>query len=391
MKNIYINIMILFLLLCSCKEEYVGQYPVDDIAPQQISEPVVENMEGKVKISYKLPNETDLLYVKAVYKNTLGNIKEERASVFKNELYIYGFGKSKKQTIELITVDRSQNESAPLYIEIEPLDSPIYKIYESLNVYESWGGIKMIWENLLNEQIVVEVYKKEEDEFIDLETIYSKEKEGSGAVRGLDTIPQKFCIFIRDIYQNYTDTLITILKPLFEVKLPSNEFKELPLAPGYAASAWSNGWNKLWDGIATGDDSKYYLSAGDPKPYFTVDLGHIYKLSRTKVWGRTNYAYSLHNPRYFEFWGTTDFNSVKDPANWDGWVRLLECESHKPSGNESTVVTAEDKAYAEAGEEYEFPDDVIPVRYIRFRCIETWTKTNALHLNELSFWGKAIE
>lgn len=391
MKNaIYYMTALCLMILVGCKEEYRGQYPIDGIAPQPVSNPVVENLPGKVKITYDLPNETDILYVKAVYKNTVGEIREVKSSVFKNELEIPGFGKSKKQTIQLITVDGSQNMSEPVTVEIEPADSPIYGVLESMESKESWGGFVLRWKNPEKEQLIVKVFKEEKNEVLDLETFYSTELEAKKAVRGLDTIAQEFSIYIKDIYENYTDTFKTTLTPLFEVELPSKEFKEMPLPPGRKVSGWSGAWSSLFD-KNVGGDNKYYLDPGDPNPYFTIDLGAVYKLSRTRVWPRVDYCFALHNPRFFEYWGTTDLEAAKDPANWNGWSLLMKCESYKPSGTNTTTVTAEDKAYAQAGEEYEFPDDVVLVRYIRFRCTQTWTKTTALHVGELRFWGRKEE
>lgn len=388
MKNMKYIAVILLLLLYGCKEEYIGQYPIDDIAPQSVSDPVIENLEGKVKITYKLPNETDVLYVKAVYKNTLGETKEVKSSIFKNELEIQGFGKSKKQIIQLITVDRSQNMSVPVAVEIEPLNSPIYTAFESLKASPSWGGFLMTWNNPQKEQFVVKVNVESKDGWADLETFYSKDIEGKGAVRGLDTIPYNFRIFIKDVYENCSDTLLTEIVPLYEIQVPSDKFKLLPLAPGYTYSQWQKGTDPLWDGILNSESSMFYIAHGETKnPYFTLDLGDVYLLSRTRLWQRTMYAYTLHNSRFFEFWGTTDIEAVKDPANWEGWNRLLECESIKPSGPGATV-TGDDQTAAMAGEEYEFPNDVIPVRYIRFKSLQSWTKTNGICLGELRFWGK---
>lgn len=389
MKNIIYIGLILILLFSGCKEEYVGQYPIDSTPPSSVTNVVVENLSGKVKISYKIPNETDVLYVKAVYTNTVGETKEVRSSIFKDNLEISGFGRSKKQTIQLITVDRSQNESKPVPVEIEPFDSSIYETFETIKVVESWGGFKLFWENPLNEQLIVKVYRQQDDEWTEIETFYSTETSAAWSVRGLDPVLQSFSIVIKDVYENATDTYYADLTPFYEIELPAkSQFKEMPLAPGYVVSGWSNGWAKLWDGIALTDDSKYYMGPQDPQPYFTVDMGKTYKLSRTKIWGRVLYAYSLHNPRYFEIWGTNSIEATRDATNWDGWELLLEGESYKPSGSNVSEVTAEDKAYADAGEEFEFRDDVPPVRYIRFRSIQNWTKTNALHLNEWTLWGQ---
>ena len=53
-------IPLLFVLaLClSCKEDFIGQYPVDSIPPSKVLNAVVENYPGRVVITYDLPNDT---------------------------------------------------------------------------------------------------------------------------------------------------------------------------------------------------------------------------------------------------------------------------------------------------------------------------------------------
>lgn len=394
MKRYIYFLTCLLLMITGCKEgSVITQFPVDHTPPPKVTDVVVQNLEGKVKITYQLPNETDVLYVKAVYVNTVGETLEERASVFKNNLEIKGFGRTKKQTIQLITVDRSQNQSEPVLVEIEPLDSPIFQVYRSMDIQEAFGGIKLIWENPLNEQLIVKVYKKEDEEWIDIETFYSTETNAMRAVRGMDPVLQTFYIVIKDIYENATDTLITEKTPYYEIELPAMaEFKELPLSSRFAVSQYSIRWNCMWDGVVNSDQNMYYLALMEPQPYFTVDMARTYKLSRTKFWSRTLYMYALHNPRFFEIWGTNDWDAAKDPDNWEGWHLLLEGESYKPSGNPpGGDITEEDRNHALAGEEFEFPDDIPPVRYIRFKSIENWTKSSGIILAEWVLWGQEMQ
>ena len=79
--------------------------------------------------------------------------------------------------------------------------------------------------------------------------------------------------------------------------------------------------------------------------------------------------------------------AAANPDNWNGWELLLDDWSYKPSGSETTDVTDEDKEYAEAGEEFEIPESCSALRYFRFVCLETWTKSPSLTMNELEFYG----
>ncbi len=382
------------VLLASCKEDYIGQFPVDGVAPKQVSAVQVENLPGTVRIKYELPDEADLLYVKAIYTSSLGVKKEVRASVFTNSIEIPGFGRSKKDIIQLISVDRSQNESAPVPVEIEPKDSPIFAISDSMKVSNAFGGIKFKWKNPMKVQVITAVYREINGQKILLNNFYSTAADFSSAIRGLDSINYSIAIVVKDVYGNVSDTLRKTQKPLFEVKLPAKtQFKELPLSINYKISVWGSPFTCLWDGVlgsTSTDVSCYYLDVSNPPmPYFTFDLGKSYILSRMKLWQRLKYAYVLHNPRYFEIWGTNDINVGLNAESYDGWTRIGNFQSKKPSGNdENATITAEDAAYANAGEEFEFEDMQTPVRYIRFRSIQNWTKTNAIHIAEMEFYGQ---
>lgn len=389
----YINLLIISVILfSSCKEDYIGQFPIDGVAPLQITNVLVTNLPGTVKLKYQLPDEPDLLYVKAIYKNSAGEVKEVRASVFSNLMEIQGFGRSRKDTIQLISVDRSQNESAPVKIVIKPLDSPIYSILDSMVIAETFGGVKFRTVNPQKIQIIANiVLEKTVDGKLISQTdaFYFNSPVFKGGIRGLDSIPYNISLVLHDVYGNVTDTLRTTKKPLYEIKLPTKkEFKEMPMSSMYLISNWTSPWSCLWDGITTTDVSFYLDITNPPFPYFTFDMGRSYILSRMKMWQRQKYMYVLHNPRFFEIWGTNDLVSAQNADSFDGWKLLSSFQGKKPSGNDdNATITADDKAWATAGEEFEFENMETPVRFIRFRSIQNWTKTNALHISELEFYG----
>ena len=81
MKTVYNALFVLLLLtvFSGCKEEYIGQYPVDSVAPKQVSNVQVQNMKGRVVLTYTLPEEDDLLCVTARYVLQNG-VKREMSS-----------------------------------------------------------------------------------------------------------------------------------------------------------------------------------------------------------------------------------------------------------------------------------------------------------------------
>jgi hypothetical protein len=396
--QLYVYLFLAVALLNNCKEETIGQYPTDGVAPQPVNNVKIENIAGGVKLLYQLPDEDDLLYVQALYDLPSGKNGVTKTSVFSNSMLVKGFGKSTKRTIQLISVDRSKNESKPVSVEIEPLDSPIYGILDSLKVKESFGGFKLNWPNSQKEDIVLGVLKKDvtTGEFSYIDNFYSSEAIANKAVRGLDSTRTTFGIFVRDTYENYTDTLIMSLKPLFEQEIPKLGFVGLKLSSRFKVHSFGGGtMDKMWDGITNVASNCYYIMTGNTvMPYLTFDMGVKTKLSRFRLWQRVDFLFALHNPKQFEWYGTNDASVAADAETqgWENnpaWVKLGSCESKRPSGlGTGAAITTEDQAYALAGEEFEFPLEAPAVRYLRFKLISTWSGSSGVHINELTFWGQ---
>jgi hypothetical protein len=378
----------------ACSEEQVGQYPVDGTAPKPVSSPSVTNFPGGSRIEYQLPDESDLLYVKVNYQLPSGETAEVRTSVFANQVELKGFARSKKMTVQLYCVDRSRNVSSPVDVEIEPLDSPIYDIFRSVQTTVGFGGFKLEWDNPLSEDIAVEVLKKnEEGIYKPVETLYSNEKLARNkSVRGQEAAQSDFAIYVRDMFNNTSDTMKTVMTPWFEQALDKKLWTGMPKSSKFAIHSYgSQSMTVMWDGAYQPDNNIYYLSenAARDEPYFAIDLGRVSKLSRFRYWSRYDYIFKLHSPKTIAIFGTNNASVAANPESDDSeWTLMGEFESTRPSGLPGGAdATAEDRAYADAGEEFEFSLDAPEVRYIRFKSRISWTKTRAIFISELSFWG----
>jgi hypothetical protein len=152
--------------------------------------------------------------------------------------------------------------------------------------------------------------------------------------------------------------------------------------------------NVLWDGNILPANNVYYIMLQDAHPpYFAFDTGVKAKLSRFKIWTRNDYIYRLHAPKDFILLGTNDPLIAFDPeSDHSLWEELVVCSSYRPSGLSSDEMpTAEDRAYHDAGEEFEFPLEAPEVRYIRFLSLNSWSNTWGLFVSELTFWGSPQE
>jgi hypothetical protein len=410
MKNLFINASRLWALiactaslmwLCGCTEEERGQFPIDSTPPQQVSNLVVTNLPGGATITYQLPDERDLLYVKAIYQLPDGSTQEVKSSVFSNSLTIKGYGRSVVTKIKLVSVDRSQNESEPIEVEIHPEDSPIYDILESLNITEDWGGLNLKWENPLEENIVLSVNRQNEDGvYENLETYYSSVQNVQQSVRGLESVPTNLIIYVRDSYNNSTDTLKVTKTPWYEILLDNSRFTPIPVSANLNQNTSSNGTMPvLWDGITMYsfiDKALFTISPATAYvPYFSLDLGVTAKLTHFRFWSRENYFYRLRHSHYVQLFGTNDEAVAKNPESPDSdWIMLTAppyYESIRPSGKGLATAIMEpgdeDYDYAIQGEEITFPMDVPAIRYFRFKSLETWTGTKEIQLVEIRFWG----
>ncbi|QEC52427.1 uncharacterized protein DUF5000 [Anseongella ginsenosidimutans] len=183
----------------------------------------------------------------------------------------------------------------------------------------------------------------------------------------------------------YTDYLT--VSPLIEHEMDKSAFAEYVL-PSDAPSAW--GWllPMLWDGNINAPNGFHTPSDVGFPHHYTFDLGKETVLSRFKLWQRgaaagDGYLYSGGNPKQFEVWGST---APAADGSWEGWTKLLDAQSFKPSGLPVGQLTDEDKAYAAAGEEFHFPSNTPPVRYIRVKVINNWRGDPYSHSNEITFW-----
>ena len=337
MKTVYNALFVLLLLtvFSGCKEEYIGQYPVDSVAPKQVSNVQVQNMKGRVVLTYTLPEEDDLLCVTARYVLQNGVKREMSSSAYSNKIELKGFGKGRKYQVELYSIDKSYNESAPCVVEVEPEDSPIYDVFHTLQLFDAFGGVKLHWENPLKENVVLGAMMKESDgTWKHVETIYSSEAVADKAIRGLDAKPADFAFYFRDIYDNHTDTLYKEMTPLFEEEMDKSKFMEFPLGKYFTHNNFgSKSMTGMWNNVYNVEKDLFYISAGTGmKPYFSFDMGVESKLSRFRLWTRLQYMYRLHHLRTFTVYGTNDAAVTKDPDNWEGWIKLMDCESFRPSG-----------------------------------------------------------
>jgi hypothetical protein len=353
-----------------------------------VSDVKVENTAGGARLTYTLPDDEDLLYVKAVYLRN-GEVCESRTSLYKDTLKVEGFGDTQPREVKIMAVDRSQNESAPVSVTVEPLEPPVITIGKSLSLETNFGGIDVTWENSNRAEVSVVVLQEDDSfmEYIPVETFYSSRADGKGAVRGMDTIPYNLGVYVQDHWGNRSEVKHFELTPLFETLFDRLKFRDasLPNDGPHYGSPWV--LSRLWDGI-WGSDTGYSSMAGRgiwPQS-ITIDMGVLGRISRVRVYQRVgyNFAFGGGNMKLFEVWGC----ETLDPSGeWDSWTKLMDCESVKPSGLPLEENTNEDNEVARDGEDFVNSPLNPKVRYIRIRVLSTWSPGDNFQTAEIQVYG----
>ncbi|WP_294347519.1 MULTISPECIES: DUF5000 domain-containing lipoprotein [unclassified Sphingobacterium] len=380
------------ILFQNCKEEIQVAPVVNSAAPGQVSNVKVENLAGAARITYTLPKDQDLLYVKAVYQLKSGKEMEVKSSYYNNSLLVEGFADTNPHAIKLYAVNRSEVSSEPIEVSVTPLENPIWNTFRSLEAIPAFGGIRITAENETEKNLTVMVMVDSLGEWVpSVDNIYTSAKQISRTIRGFAPNPKQFAITVRDKYMNFTDTLVTTLTPLFEQALPKSRYTAVTLPTDSKQQYSSTGLSKMWDGdiINWPNISLTDVTVNGPQ-WVTFDTGKLAKMSRIVIWDYPEYTnsgrmyYYGGNVRFFEIWGS---DNPPSDGSWNNWTRLGTFESKKPSGLPMGQQTDEDYQLANSGLSFDFDVSAPKVRYLRIKTIKNWQGSSFMSIAELQVYG----
>ena len=381
--------MLVALGLSGCAKVDVNGPKSFGAKPGPVTQYTVTGLNGAAKIEFKVPDITDLLYVKAVYKLSSGKTYEAKSSLYKNYLVVEGFEKEGSYPVTLYAVAKGEVYSDPTDIRVDVLTPPYMMARNSMELKPTFGGVYANFTNETSADLSVSLLEKnEKGEWVEKYTHYTSEVHPNFSVRGYDTIPTEFGIFVKDQWGNRSDTLVKTLLPIFEEQIPTATWRKYQL-PGDQTDAHPSipSWvfENMWDGT---HNATVFFHTAPLLPLwpstFTIDLGLTATLSRTRIYPHTGLAFASNSLKLFEIYGS---NAPNPDGSWDGWTKLGLFEVIKPSGAPLGTVTAADAAAAAAGFDFEFPADISPYRYIRFQILSVWGGTQSVSIDELMLWG----
>ncbi|OQP68367.1 DUF4959 domain-containing protein [Niastella populi] len=389
-KLTFIIATLLLTGMWSCKKEELNGIKEDNGAvPGMVSNVTVKNENGAATITYSLPKDDNLLYVKAVYTLANGSKQEVKASYYTNELRVAGFSDTLKHTVKLYAVSRSEVAGEPVDVTVEPLVSPLHLVFRNMTVRATAGGIRIKSVNQFKGDVVIVplIDSLNNGEWGNLENIYTSDSLIAVSIRGLAPVQRKFGFFVRDRWLNRTDTMYATLTPAKELLIEKNNYFVYQ-CDNDTKMSWGTTVDLMWSGLFNNEWPCLYTdeSSGVPTT-FTWGVGPLpVKLTRFNLLTRREGSlyYSKGSPRRFEIYGS---NNPTHDGDWSKWTKILTCEVVKPSGLPLGQENNADATAGSAGFSFDFDEDTPPYQYLRLKCLQNWAGSYFIEIQNMSMWG----
>ena len=380
------------ILLVSCDENESG----DTVAPGSITIENIVPTNGGGIISYSLPSDSDILFVRAEYTNSLGDDVYRVSSSHNNSVEIDGLNQDTPINVRLYVVDESQNISDPTEVEFTPLPSFIYLVQESISISPELGGVRIEWENIAEKTVYVHLHiVNGDDEEI---RILSSDKEFENiSVRGLESVETTFLTKVEDFDGNITDLEEkATISPLFEEMIDKSTWTLVDNL-SVNGNAWEgstvNFWDDVVDTAATNSDNSYFIIWRDQNggvlnwPLdIVINLNKNVQVHRFKVWQRAfwyngptgiPYYYQEENMRSFDLFAS---NNAQD------WTLLGQFDIGDPSDQDGNISQDFIDAAAE-GHDFDLEGVSDAFRYLKFSITSNFGSDTYVHGSEITLWG----
>lgn len=393
MKTIKIlSTLFSFVILLSCEDNQSQ----DATPPGSLSIENIIPTNGGGIISYSLPSDSDILFVRAEYTNSLGVDVYRVSSSHNNSIEIDGLNQNTPLLVRLFVVDENENMSQPIEVEFTPLPSFIFLVQESISITPDLGGVKIEWDNIAEKTVYVHLHiTNGSDE--DIRILSSNSLAESIFVRGLESVEMTFLTKVEDFDGNITDLQEkAILTPLFEEMIDKSTWT-LMSQLSVNGNAWEGETTAFWDDVIdtaeTNSDNSYFIIWRDQNggtlnwPLdIVISLNKNIRIHRFKVWQRAfwyggptgiPYYYQEENMRSFSLYASS--NSVD-------WTLLGEYDIGDPS-DENGNIPQDFMDVAANGHDFDLEGVSEKFRYLKFSITSNYGSDTYVHGSEITLWG----
>lgn len=389
-KKITFSILFVTLIFSCSKNENVDTTP-----PGILSDISVVPTNGGGIISYSLPSDNDISYVRAEYTNSQGEDVFRVSSRYNNSIEINGLNQTTPIQVRLYVVDENENISEEVEIEFTPLESFIYLVQQSIEISPDLGGVKITWENIASKTVFVYVHiLNGTNETIRI--LSSDNAQESLFIRGLDAVEMTFSTKVEDFDGNITDLqVVGNYTPLFEEKIEKNTWT-LIASQSMNGNAYEgrtvNFWDDIVDTVETDSDNSYFIATRENNggslnfPLdIVIDLNKNVKIKRFKIWqraywyqgGGVTYHYQEENLKSFNLYASNDAQS---------WDLLGEFDIGDPRDSAGNIPAS---AFQEAidGHDFTLDNTSEQFRYLKFSITSNYGSTIITVGSEITLYG----
>ena len=388
-KIIFLIFLITLTFSCSKNED------VDSTPPGILSNISVVPTNGGGIISYSLPSDNDISYVRAEYTNSQGEEVFRVSSSYNTSVDINGLNQTTPIKVRLYVIDENENISDEVEVEFTPLESFIYLVQQSIEISPDLGGVKITWENIATKTVFVYVHiLNGSDETIRI--LSSDNAEESLFIRGLDAVEMTFSTKVEDFDGNITDLqVVGNFTPLFEEKIEKNTWT-LITSQSINGNAYEgrtvNFWDDIVDTVETDSDNSYFIATRENNggslnfPLdIVIDLNKNVKIKRFKVWqraywyqgGGVTYHYQEENIKSFNLYASNDAQS---------WDLLGQFDIGDPRDSAGNIPAS---AFQEAidGHDFTLANTSEQFRYLKFSITSNYGSTQLTVGSEITLFG----
>ncbi|MFL2623687.1 MAG: DUF4959 domain-containing protein [Flavobacteriaceae bacterium] len=389
-KLLFIPLFVFAAVACSDKEDG------DTTPPGVLTVDMVTPTNGGGIINYTLPDDNDILYVKAEYTNSNGVDVSRASSSYNNSIEIDGLNQTTALTITMYVVDENFNQSAPIFVELIPLESFIYLVQESIELAPDLGGFRITWDNIESKTVYVYVHINDgTDE--EVRILSSDNAQESIAVRGLPSTEISISTRVQDFDEN-TTTLEEkgTLTPLFEEVIDKSTWTLLA-SQSVNGNAWEGDSTNFWDDVidTTGNnsDNSYFMIWRDLNggslnwPLdLVINLNKNVKITRFSVWQRAFWYNGPSDiPYYFQEENMKSF-TIYASNDAQAWQELGQFDIGDPRDSEGNIPAA---ALESAANGHEFELDAVSetFRYLKFSVTSNYGSETYVNGSEITLYG----
>ena len=385
---LFISLVILF----GCKDDENG----DTTPPGSLSVEDITPTNGGGIISYLLPDDLDVLFVRAEYTNSLGVDVYRVSSSHNNYIEIDGLNQNTPVQVRLFVVDENENLSQPVEVEFTPLPSFIYLVQESISITPDLGGVKLEWENVAEKTVYVHLHIVSDDNE-EIRILSSNSSSENIFVRGLESVEMTFLTKVEDFDGNITDLEEkATLTPLFEEMIDKSTWT-LVNQLSVNGNAWEGETTAFWDDVVdtaeSNSDNSYFIIWRDQNggtlnwPLdIVISLNKNVRVHRFKVWQRAfwyggptgvPYYYQEENMRSFDLFAS---NNLTD------WTLLGQFDIGDPSDENGNIPQDFIDAAAN-GHDFNLDGVSDTFRYLKFSITSNYGSDTYVHGSEITLWG----